>query len=133
MKDTNHYCLPQSYRSREHLVSEFGNKVVTDRRILAKLLLEPFGVSLKMLKDFVIRCYEYGSHLQHQLPQMHSTTTLVRSSHEQYAICRKFDRSMVFQSASSGSFRVDQGLHLSALYTSGSLLKTSYTLDNYSS
>lgn len=106
---------------------------MANRRILAKLLLEPLGVSLKMLEDFVIRCHEYGSHLEHQLPKMYSTTTLVRSSHEQYAICRKFDRPVLFQRASSGSFRVDQGLLLSTLYTSSSLPKTTYTFDNYSS
>jgi hypothetical protein len=67
MKNTNHYCCSQSYQSREHLISKFSNEVMANRRILTKLVLKPLRVSLKMLEDFVIRCYKYESHLEHQL------------------------------------------------------------------
>ena len=106
-KDTNHYCLSQSYWSREHLISEFGNEVVANRRILAKLLLEPFGVSLKMLDNFVIHCHKYGSHLKHQLSKMHSTAALVWSSHKEDTICRELDQSVFLQGTLPSSIRMN--------------------------
>lgn len=131
MKNTNHYCCSQSYQSREHLISKFSNEVMANRRILTKLVLKPLRVSLKMLEDFVIRCYKYESHLEHQLLKMYFTITLMWSFHEQYAICQKFDQLMLFQRALLSSIRVDQGLLLSTLYMLSSLLKTTYTFDNY--
>jgi hypothetical protein len=79
MKNTNHYCLSQSYWSRKHLISEFDNKAVTNQCILIKLLLKSFRVSLKMLEDFVIYCHKYESHLKHQLSEMHFTVVLMWS------------------------------------------------------
>ncbi len=54
------------------------------------------------------------------------------SPHEEYAICRELDRPVFFQSALSGSFRMDQGLLLLALYRTCSPFKTTYTFDDYS-
>ena len=63
-----------------------------------------------MFQNSIVHCHKYRKYVEHQFPQRHTIAPLMWSSHEQYTICREFDRSMPFQSALSGSIRVDQSL-----------------------
>ena len=135
MRFADHYCLPQSYRCRVRLISEFGDEVSADRTILTKLLLKPFGISFKMLENPIIGRHEYRCHVEHQLTEMHPAATLMRSPHEENSIRRKLNGSMFLQSALPSSIRMDQSLFLSAFGFSwlDQLCQETYTFDNYAS
>ena len=92
--NTYHYSPSQSYRSREHLVGEFSNKITADRTVLTKLLLELFRVLFEMLEDLIVGRHEYRCYFEHSLAKMYPAAALVRSSHEENAICRELDRSV---------------------------------------
>jgi hypothetical protein len=56
----------KGYRCGRHrLVDELGHDTLADRRILLKLLLEPFGVLVNVPKCSVICRYEYRRNAKH--------------------------------------------------------------------
>jgi hypothetical protein len=97
-------------QSGYRLLSEYGDKVTTDRLILAMLLTQPSRIALQVLRNPGVRTHDNLAGSECELLEIHTLTSLMWSPDKNYTIGRKFDRTMVFQSAFSSSVGVNKSL-----------------------